>query len=46
MLNKLKRVSDFFYNVLCAFVLRDFAMLLERYMKKTRQSYLTPTEAN
>lgn len=40
---RLKRVSDFFYNVLCAFVLRDFSMLLERYMKKTRQSYLMPT---
>eukprot|EP00160_Parvularia_atlantis_P013786 Unigene3057_Nuclearia_a/m.9402 Unigene3057_Nuclearia_a/g.9402 ORF Unigene3057_Nuclearia_a/g.9402 Unigene3057_Nuclearia_a/m.9402 type:complete len:325 (-) Unigene3057_Nuclearia_a:60-1034(-) len=44
IVNKLKRVSDFFYNVLCAFVLRDFSMLLERYMKKTRQSFLTPTE--
>jgi len=38
--DKLKRISDFFYSVLCAFVIRDFNMLLERYMKKTRHSFV------
>ena len=39
---RLKHISDFFYNVLCAFVIRDFNMLLERYLKKTRQAYVSP----
>lgn len=42
ILGKLKRVSDFFYSVLCAFVIRDFNMLLERYMKKTRHAFVNP----
>lgn len=42
VLSKLKRISEFFYQVLCAFVIRDFNMLLERYLKKTRQAYISP----
>eukprot|EP01137_Pigoraptor_chileana_P031322 Opistho-2@18995 len=33
----LRRISDFFYTVLCAFVMRDFGVLLKRYLRKTCQ---------
>ena len=36
---RLQRISDFFYNVLCAFVLRDFKLLLDEYMKTTRNAF-------
>ncbi|XP_004343103.1 hypothetical protein CAOG_07244 [Capsaspora owczarzaki ATCC 30864] len=40
ILNKLKRLGDFLYFVVCAFVIRDFDILLQRYMKKLRTSFL------
>lgn len=40
IISKLKRISEFFYSVMCTFVIRDFNILLERYMKKTRQSFV------
>ena len=36
---RLQRISDFFYNVLCAFVLRDFKLLLDEYMKTTQNAF-------
>jgi len=35
----LQRVSDFFYSVILAFVIRDFSMLLKRHMKKCNESF-------
>eukprot|EP00301_Raphidiophrys_heterophryoidea_P002243 c11050_g1_i3.p1 GENE.c11050_g1_i3~~c11050_g1_i3.p1 ORF type:complete len:337 (-),score=80.65 c11050_g1_i3:40-1050(-) len=33
------QISDFLYNVVCAFVLNDFSSLLDRYLKKSRQTF-------
>jgi len=41
ILDFLNRTSDFFYNVLLAFVTRDLNMLLCTYMKKMSQLFLT-----
>eukprot|EP00128_Syssomonas_multiformis_P015764 Colp12_sorted_trinity150504_noHs@6505 len=47
ILAKLKRISDFFYSVVCAFVIRDFHALIDRHMKKMRQNFFTVrTQAN
>jgi len=35
----LSRVCDFFYSVVISFVIRDFNMLLIRYMKKCNESF-------
>jgi len=40
ILERIKRIGDFFYSVVCAFVIRDFDMLLERYLRKTTQSFV------
>lgn len=37
----LKRVSDFFYNVILAFAIRDFNMLVVRYIQKTRENFFS-----
>eukprot|EP01111_Echinosteliopsis_oligospora_P005993 TRINITY_DN1984_c0_g1_i1.p1 TRINITY_DN1984_c0_g1~~TRINITY_DN1984_c0_g1_i1.p1 ORF type:complete len:332 (+),score=79.80 TRINITY_DN1984_c0_g1_i1:155-1150(+) len=36
---KLRRVSDFFEDVVCQFVLRDLNILIERYLKKNVESF-------
>ncbi|KAJ3093185.1 hypothetical protein HK102_003593 [Quaeritorhiza haematococci] len=38
ILGRLRRISNFFYTVVCAFVMRDFEILLERFLKKMRQA--------
>jgi len=40
ILSKIRRVSDFYWNVICAFVIRDFNALLERYMRKSLTSFV------
>eukprot|EP01113_Clastostelium_recurvatum_P036847 TRINITY_DN5316_c0_g1_i1.p2 TRINITY_DN5316_c0_g1~~TRINITY_DN5316_c0_g1_i1.p2 ORF type:complete len:289 (+),score=62.48 TRINITY_DN5316_c0_g1_i1:154-1020(+) len=37
---KIKRVSEFFWHVICNFVIRDFNTLLERYMRKNIKSFI------
>ncbi|EGG24529.1 microtubule interacting and transport domain-containing protein [Cavenderia fasciculata] len=37
---RLKRVGEFFSNVVCAFVMKDFTIMLDRYMRKSLQSYM------
>jgi len=37
---KLKRISEFFYDVVCQFVIRDFNTLVERYIKKFLISFI------
>jgi len=37
---KLKRVSEFFYDVVCQFAIRDFHTLVERYIKKNLVSFI------
>jgi len=39
---RLQRISDFFQNVVCAFVLRDFRLLLDQYTKNSRAAFLSP----
>ncbi|KAJ3415264.1 hypothetical protein HDV05_005274 [Chytridiales sp. JEL 0842] len=41
-LDKLRRISGFFGTVVCAFVMRDFEILLERYLKKMGQVAMLP----
>eukprot|EP00742_Colponemidia_sp_Colp-10_P003384 GILJ01003604.1.p1 GENE.GILJ01003604.1~~GILJ01003604.1.p1 ORF type:complete len:345 (+),score=34.92 GILJ01003604.1:51-1085(+) len=36
---KLSRVGDFFYSVICALVMRDCAIILEKYIRKVRESF-------
>ncbi|KNC49540.1 microtubule interacting and transport domain-containing protein [Thecamonas trahens ATCC 50062] len=36
----LDRISRFFYEVVCTFVLEDFNVLLERYMRLNRKTFL------
>jgi len=36
---KLKRVSEFFQQVICAFVIKDLNMLIERYVKLAKASF-------
>jgi hypothetical protein len=36
-LEKLRKISSFFGNVICVFVLKDFEILMERYTKKMGQ---------
>ncbi|KAL0488357.1 laminin subunit gamma [Acrasis kona] len=36
---RLEKISSFFYFVLCHFVLQDLNILLERYMRKSRESF-------
>eukprot|EP01132_Coremiostelium_polycephalum_P004922 gene4922-6136_t len=38
--NRLRRVGEFFSVVICSFVMKDFTILLERYMRKSLQSFL------
>lgn len=35
----LKRIADFFYNVILAFAIKDFNMLVVRYIQKTRETF-------
>jgi hypothetical protein len=37
--DRLEKISFFFYFVLCHFVLQDLNILLERYMRKSRESF-------
>jgi len=39
VLERLRRIGEFFYSVVCAFVIRDFNLLLERYLRKSTQSF-------
>jgi len=39
VLERLRRIGEFFYSVVCAFVIRDFNLLLERYLRKATQSF-------
>eukprot|EP00744_Colponema_vietnamica_P021599 GILI01030891.1.p1 GENE.GILI01030891.1~~GILI01030891.1.p1 ORF type:complete len:333 (-),score=57.61 GILI01030891.1:519-1517(-) len=36
---KLMRIGDFFYAVLCALIMRDITVLLERNIRKSRKSF-------
>ncbi|GAM22577.1 hypothetical protein SAMD00019534_057520 [Acytostelium subglobosum LB1] len=38
--NKLRRVGEFYSVVICAFVMKDFTILLDRYMRKSLQSFI------
>jgi len=40
ILSKIRRVSDFFWSVICAIVIRDFNALLERYMRKSLTGFV------
>lgn len=40
ILVKLRKLGDFLYSVVCAFVIRDFDILIQRYMKKIRLSFV------
>eukprot|EP01112_Ceratiomyxa_fruticulosa_P004203 TRINITY_DN1462_c0_g1_i1.p1 TRINITY_DN1462_c0_g1~~TRINITY_DN1462_c0_g1_i1.p1 ORF type:complete len:360 (-),score=89.37 TRINITY_DN1462_c0_g1_i1:125-1204(-) len=40
IIGKIHRVSEFFMEVLCAFVVRDLNVLIERYMKKNLLCFL------
>lgn len=37
---RLRRVSEFFMDVVCQFVLRDFQVLLDRYIKKNVEAFI------
>ncbi|KYQ90058.1 hypothetical protein DLAC_11736 [Tieghemostelium lacteum] len=37
---RLNRVGEFFSVVICSFVMKDFTILLERFMRKSLQSFL------
>jgi len=37
---RLRRVSEFFFDVVCQFVLRDFNSLVERYIKKNVETFV------
>ncbi|EGC40127.1 hypothetical protein DICPUDRAFT_85811 [Dictyostelium purpureum] len=39
--NRLRRVGEFFSVVICSFVMKDFTILLERFMRKSLQSFMT-----
>lgn len=39
--NRLRRVGEFFSVVICSFVMKDFTILLERYMRKSLQTFMT-----
>ncbi|KAJ3213375.1 hypothetical protein HDU67_002957 [Dinochytrium kinnereticum] len=43
ILERLRRISAFFLNVICAFVIKDFEILLDRYLKKMGQVAALPT---
>jgi len=38
--NRLRRVGEFFSVVICSFVMKDFNILLERFMRKSLTSFL------
>jgi len=40
--SKLTKIGEFYFNVLCAFVVRDFNQLVKRYMKKATVRMLRP----
>lgn len=40
ILARLGRTSDFLHDVICAFVIEDLRLLLSRYMKEMRRSFL------
>ncbi|KAJ3111827.1 hypothetical protein HDU96_005306 [Phlyctochytrium bullatum] len=42
-LERLKRISNFFQTVICAFVVRDLEILLDRYQRKMSQIATLPT---
>ncbi|KAI8843673.1 hypothetical protein BC829DRAFT_492039 [Chytridium lagenaria] len=42
ILERLRRISNFFLTVICPFVIKDFEILLDRYMKKMGQIAALP----
>jgi hypothetical protein len=40
VLDRLARISEFLYDVICAFVMEDLRLLLDKYLKEMRKSFL------
>jgi len=36
---RMEKLGDYFFNTFCSFVLQDLTVLLERYMRKSRESF-------
>eukprot|EP01114_Cavostelium_apophysatum_P018731 TRINITY_DN5867_c0_g1_i1.p1 TRINITY_DN5867_c0_g1~~TRINITY_DN5867_c0_g1_i1.p1 ORF type:complete len:359 (+),score=85.84 TRINITY_DN5867_c0_g1_i1:39-1079(+) len=42
--SRLKRVSEFFLNVVCSFVIKDLSSLIDRYMRTSKTSFYRKEE--